>query len=173
MFKNWQQEKATAALIDEAQALADKLASAKPHILDSASAFAQFWAASYLENGQDLHEMLVWKPAAIMRFASTAEAKIAALRKSRDYDSSDGLTIWLHTARAISQPRIAPAVRDIWRLLMLAGPDAGTMADDLLQDAGLPARQESACGTDARLRNDATSVGSGLRLPKSVSLDLC
>ena len=51
MFKNWQQEKATAALIDEAQALADKLASAKPHILDSQSAFAQFWAASYLENG--------------------------------------------------------------------------------------------------------------------------
>ena len=141
MFKNWQQEKATAALIDEAQALADRLANSKPHILDSHTAFAQFWAASYHENGQDLLEMSVWKPAAVARFASATETKIAAMRKKREYDSSDGLTIWLHTARAVTEPRLAPAVRQIWDLLMMAGPNADSMADDLLQDAGLPVRQ--------------------------------
>ena len=64
--------------------------------------------------------------------------RIAALRKQRDYASSDGLAIWLHTARAVTEPRIAPPVRQIWRLLSLAGPNADAMAEDLLQDAGLP-----------------------------------
>ena len=137
MFSNWKQEKATTTLIEEAQALSDKLAAAKPHILDSHAASAQFWAASHLSNGLDLHELANWKPAAVARFATAAVTKIAALRKKREYDSSDGLAIWLHTARAVTEPRIAPAVRDIWWQLSQAGTNADAMAEDLLQDAGL------------------------------------
>ena len=138
MFSNWQQEKATATLVDEAQALADKLAIAKPHVIDSHAAAALFWAATYLANGQNLQHMIDWNAPAIRRFGNTAETKIAALRKQRAYDSSDGLTVWLHTARAVTEPRIAPAVRDIWRQLAGAGPNADTMAAEQLQDAGLP-----------------------------------
>lgn len=137
MFSNWKQEKATSTLIDEAQALSAKLASAKPHFLDSHAAAAQFWAASHLSNGLNLHELVDWKPADVARFAAAAGTKIAALRKQREYASSDGLAVWLHTARAVTEPRIAPAVRDIWRQLSQAGLNADAMAEDLLQDAGL------------------------------------
>ncbi|MDG1130886.1 MAG: hypothetical protein P8N68_17470 [Paracoccaceae bacterium] len=141
MFKNWQREKATAALIDEAQELASKLAIAKPHVVDSHAAFAHFWDASFLAGGQDLHDLHLLKPDALNRFVSATESKILALRKQREYDSGDGLRIWLHTARAITEPRIAPAVRQIWHLIMDAGPNADAMTDDLLQDAGLPPRE--------------------------------
>jgi hypothetical protein len=138
MFSNWKQEKATAALIDEAQALADKLAVAKPHVIDSHAAAARFWAVSYRANGQSLDDLIDWNAPVLKRFVSAAETKIAALRKQRAYDSADGLTVWLHTARAVTEPRIAPAVRDIWRLISTAGPNADSMTDDQLQDAGLP-----------------------------------
>ncbi len=138
MFSTWKQEKATAALVDEAQALSDKLAEVKPHILESHAAAARFWAASYLVNGQNLYDLMVWKPAAVVRFAAATETRIAALRKKREYDSSDGLAIWLHTARAVTEPRIAPAVREIWQQLLNAGQNADGMAHDLLEDAGLP-----------------------------------
>jgi hypothetical protein len=137
MFNNWKQEKATTTLIDEAQALSDKLASAKPHIVDSHAAAAQFWAASHLSNGLNLHDLIGWKPADVARFAAATEKKIAALRKQRAYDSSDGLAIWLHTARAVTEPRIAPPAREIWRHLSQAGTNADAMAEDQLQDAGL------------------------------------
>lgn len=139
MFSTWKQEKATAGLVDEAQALADKLAGAKPHHLESYTAAARFWAASYLAEGKDLYELPLWEAAAVARFASTAQAKVAALRKKREYDSSDGLTVWLHTARAILESRVAPAVREIWQHLVDAGPNADSMAEDLIQEAGLPA----------------------------------
>jgi hypothetical protein len=138
MFSSWKQEKAIAALVAEAQALADKLAGAKPHFVVSHAAEAQVWAVSQLAEGLNLMELIDWTPAAAARFAKTAETKIAALRKKRDYARSDGLAIWLHTARAVSEPRIAPPVRDIWRLLMQAGPNADAMAEELLRDAGLP-----------------------------------
>ena len=138
MFSNWRQEKATMALVDEAVALSVKLAGAKPHFLDSHAAHAQFWAGFHLSNGLDLYDMIDWKAADVSRFAKAAETKIAALRKQRAYDSSDGLAIWLHTARAITEPRIAPAVRDIWQHILAAGPNSDGMASDLLQDAGLP-----------------------------------
>ena len=138
MFSSWKQEKAIAAVVDEAQALSDRLAGAKPHVRDAYAAEARYWAAFHLSGGLNLHDMTDWKPAAAQRFAKAAETKIAALRKQREYSSSDGLTIWLHTARAIVQPRIAPAVREIWRQLSQVGPNADAMADDLLQDAGLP-----------------------------------
>lgn len=138
MFSNWKQEKSRTALVEEAQALSDKLAAAKPHVLDSHAAAAQFWAVFHLSNGLNLHELADWKPVNVARFAATALTKIAALRKQREYDSSDGLAIWLHTARAVTEPRIAPAVRDIWRQLSQAGINADAMARDLLQDAGLP-----------------------------------
>ena len=138
MFSNWQQEKAIAALVDQAQAMADKLAAAKPHVMDSHAATAMFWAALYLASGQNLHDLMGWKATTAARFAAAADTKIAALRKQRAYDSSDGLAIWMHTARAVSEPRIAPPVQQLWRLLSKAGPNAATMADDLLQDAGLP-----------------------------------
>jgi hypothetical protein len=142
MFKNWQREKATSALIDEAQALADKLATAKPHVRDGHAAFAQFWEASYLIEKQNLHDLSRLKPEALKRFISATETKIVTLRKQRDYESSDGLAIWLHTARAVTEPRIVPAVRQIWQLLMDAGPNADAMLDDLLQDAELPPRAD-------------------------------
>ncbi len=138
MFSNWRQEKAITALVDEAVALSAKLEGAKPHILDSHAAHAQFWAGFHLSNGLDLYDMIDWKPPAITRFANAAEAKIAALRKQRAYDSSDGLAIWLHTARAITEPRIASAVRDIWQQILAAGPNSDAMANDLLHDTGLP-----------------------------------
>ncbi|SEO27567.1 hypothetical protein SAMN05216227_10791 [Pseudorhodobacter antarcticus] len=142
MFDTWKQEKAIAALVDEAQALADKLAekvaAGKPHFLDSHAAAAAFWAETYRAAGQDLHAMVDWPPAATARFIKATQAKIGVMRKARDYDSSDGLAIWLHTARAVTEPRIAPAVRSIWRQLMKEGPNVGSMADDLLLDAGLP-----------------------------------
>lgn len=139
MFSTWKQEKATAALVDEAQALSEKLAAAKPHVVESHAAAVRFWAASYLADGQDLHELTSWPPDDVARFTSGAQAKIAALRKKRAYDSSDGLAIWLHTARAVTEPRVAPAVRHIWQQLLDAGPNADSMAQDLIQEAGLPA----------------------------------
>lgn len=141
MFSTWKQEKATASLVDEAQTLSDKLAEARPHVVDSHAAAVRLWAASYLAVGQNLHELTAWTPAAVTRFISAAQTKIAALRKKREYDSSDGLAIWLHTARAVTEPRIAPAVRAIWKQLLAAGPNADAMAHDLLQDAGLPVDQ--------------------------------
>jgi len=141
MFSTWKQEKETAALVDAAQALADKLAAAKPHVVDSHAAAARFWAGSYCADGQYLNDLADWTPAAIARFAKATQAKIVVLRKNRDYDSSDGLAIWLHTARAVTEPRIAPAVREIWQQLINVGPNADEMALDLLQDAGLPADQ--------------------------------
>jgi len=138
MFSTWKQEKAVASLVDEAQALFDKLATAKPHVLESHAAAAQFWSASYLADGQNLHELTGWKPAAVARFVLTAQTRIAALRKKREYDSSDGLAIWLHTARAVTEPRIAQVVRDIWQLILNAGPNADAMAQDQMQDAGIP-----------------------------------
>ena len=138
MFSNWKQEKTTTALVDEAQALADKLAGAKPHIVDHHAAASCFWAGFHASDGLNLHDMIEWKTADVTRFAKAAETKIAALRKQRAYDSSDGLAIWLHTARAIAEPRIAPAVRDIWQNILAAGPNSDAMASDLLHDAGLP-----------------------------------
>lgn len=138
MFNAWKQEKATAALVEEARALAEKLSGAKPHILDSHAAAAQFWAASYLATGQDLFNLNDWTPAIAARFAAAVQARIAILRKKREYDSSDGLAIWLHTARAVTEPRVAPAARDIWQQILKAGPNAESMAQDLLHDAGLP-----------------------------------
>jgi hypothetical protein len=141
MFSTWKQEKAVATLVDEAQALSHKLASAKPHFLESHAAAVQFWAASYLAAGQNLHEMTLWPPATVTRFAAAAKTRIAALRKAREYDSSDGMAIWMHTARAVTEPRIAPPVREIWGQILNAGPNAESMAQDLLQDAGLPPAQ--------------------------------
>jgi hypothetical protein len=138
MFSSWRQEKALVALIDEAQALADKLASAKPHVVDAHAAAAWFWTAFHLSTGTDLRQIRQWKPAAVTRFANTAETKIAVLRKERAYASSDGLAIWLHTARAVTEPRIAPAVGEIWRLLARAGSNADGMTADLLEEASLP-----------------------------------
>ncbi|MES2435766.1 MAG: hypothetical protein V4586_18300 [Pseudomonadota bacterium] len=138
MFNAWKEEKATASLVDEAQALSDKLAQAKPHIVDSHAAAARFWAASYLAAGQNLQDLIDWPAASVTRFTKAAQTKITAMRKKREYDSSDGLAIWLHTARAVTEPRIAPAVRAIWRQLLAVGPNADAMAQDLLQDAGLP-----------------------------------
>lgn len=138
MFSTWQKEKATAALVDEAQAVADKLADAKPHQVESRAAAARFWAAFHLAEGRDLYEMSRWTSEAVTKFASSAQASITALRKKRDYDSSDGLAVWLHTARALNESRVAPAVRDIWQHLMDAGPNADPMAEEMILDAGLP-----------------------------------
>jgi hypothetical protein len=138
MFDTWKQEKATQALIDEAQALADKLGAAKPHFLDSHAATAAYWAQFYLSAGQDLHDMPDWTPVVRKRFIKSTQTKIAALRKARDYDISDGLAIWLHSARALEEPRIAPAVRSIWRQILAEGPNVGTMVDEILADADLP-----------------------------------
>jgi hypothetical protein len=138
MFSTWKIEKATTALIDEAQALSDRLETAKPHVRDSYAATAQFWAALYLAEAVVLVDLQAWPPAAITRFVKTTAAKVAALRKARDYARSDGLAVWLHTARAVAEPRIAPAVRDIWRQLAGAGPNAAAMTEDMLQEAGLP-----------------------------------
>jgi hypothetical protein len=138
MFSAWKDEKAVANLIEEAMAVSEKLATAKPHFRDAHAAQAQVWVAKSLAEGQDLYGLSDWPPAALKRFTASAKTRIAALRKSREYDSSDGLAIWLHTARAVIEPRIAPAVRDIWQHLMAAGPNAQGMAEEALQEAGLP-----------------------------------
>lgn len=138
MFKSWQQEKATTALIDEAQAVCDRLQSAKSHIVEARAAAAQFWAVSYHAQGQDLQTIATWTPPEVKRFITAAQTKIAALRKQRHYDSSDGLAVWLHTARAVTEPRIMPAVLEIWHILNAADSNADDMANDMLQDASLP-----------------------------------
>jgi hypothetical protein len=139
MFNAWQQEKATATLVADAQAVADKLASAKGHVVDSYAATAWFWAVSLQGEGQDPYALASWPPAAVARFVTATQARIAALRKTRDYDLSDGLAVWLHTARAVTEPRIAHPVHDIWQVILGAGPNADTMATDLMAEAGLPA----------------------------------
>jgi hypothetical protein len=139
MFKAWQQEKAIDALKDEAQAMAEKLASARPHVIDSHAATAWFWATSLRADGQDVQAIASWPPATVARFVTQVQARIAALRKARDYDLSDGLAVWLHTARAVTHPRILPAACEIWQMLLAAGPNAESMAQDLLAEAGLSA----------------------------------
>ena len=139
MFNAWQQEKATAAFVGDAQAVADKLASAKRHVVDSYAATVWFWAASLQAEGQEPYAIASWPPAAIARFVTATQTRIAALRKARDYDLSDGLAVWLHTARAQTEPRIARPVHDIWQMILGAGPNADTMATDLMAEAGLPA----------------------------------
>lgn len=139
MFSTWKQEKATAALVSEAQTMADRLAEAKPHVVEGQAAAARFWAASYLAEGQDLYRLIDWPAGAAARFAASAQAKITALRKQRAYDSSDGLAVWLHTARAVSEPRVAAPVREIWQHLLGAGSNADIMAQELIEEADLPA----------------------------------
>lgn len=139
MFNAWQQEKATAALVGDAQAMADRLASAKKHVVDSYAATTWFWAASLQAEGQDPYDMASWPPAAVSRFVTATQTRVAALRKKRDYDLSDGLAVWLHTARALTEPRIARPVHEIWQLILNAGPNADTMATDLMAEAGLAA----------------------------------
>ncbi len=138
MFNDWKTEKATVALIDAAQDLADKLVSAKPHFVETHAAAAQFWGVEHLIRDQDLWAIVDWKPAMVARFVRDTQTRIAALRKARDYASSDGLAIWLHTARAITEPRLMPPVRDIWAALLGAGVNADAMLRDMLDDAGLP-----------------------------------
>ena len=137
MFSTWKAEKAVQALVDEAQALADKLVGAKPHFVEAYAAWAQVWAVRHRAEGQDLGAVLTWKPAEAARFAKAAATRIAAFRKAREYEQSDGLTIWMHTARAVTEPRIIPAVRAIWQQVLAAGPNADTMAADLMAEAGL------------------------------------
>ena len=90
-------------------------------------------AAARAEEAQALSEKLA--------STKSAATKIAALRKQRAYDSSDGLAVWLHTARAVTEPQIAPSVRNIWQRLCAAGPNAASMAEDLVQEAGLETTQ--------------------------------
>ena len=137
MFGTWKAEKAVQALVDEAQALADKLVGAKPHFVDAYAAWAQVWAVQHRAEGLDLAGVLGWKPAEAARFAKAAATRIAAFRKAREYERSDGLTIWMHTARAVSEPRLLPPVRAIWAALDLAGPNVATMAEEALAEAGL------------------------------------
>lgn len=137
MFSAWKEEKAIAALVDEAEALADRLEAAKLYVIDGHAAAAWFWDAAYLAEAQDLHALAAWKPPVVARFITAAQTRIAALRKKREYESSDGLAIWLHTARAVGEPRIAPPVRRIWQSLAGAGPNAAPMAADLIAEAGL------------------------------------
>jgi hypothetical protein len=137
MFNAWQQEKATAALVGDAQAVADRLASAKGHVVDSYAATAWFWSIVLQTEGQDVYAIASWPPDSVTRFVTTTQARIAALRKKRDYDLSDGLTVWLHTARAVTEPRILPPVREIWQMILNAGPNAEGMAGDLVAEAGL------------------------------------
>lgn len=139
MFNAWQQEKTTAALVTEAQAMAERLASAKPHVVDSYAATAWFWAASFQAEGMDLHGIASWPPASVDRFLRQTQTRITALRKKRDYDLSDGLAVWLHTARSVREPRILPHARDIWQMILNAGPNADSMASDLASEAGLAA----------------------------------
>ena len=137
-FGAWKAEKAVQALVDEAQAVAERLEGGKPHAVEQHAAAAQFWAQSYLAEGVDLTTVASWKAAEVARFVRGAQTKIAALRKARDYVSSDGLAVWLHTARAVGEPRIAPPVREIWAHLAATGPNVEAMLADLLEDAGMP-----------------------------------
>ncbi len=137
MFSAWKEEKAIATLVDEAQALAERLESAKPHVVDGYAASVRYWAVVFGAQGQNLHDLAGWKPKDAARFASAAQTRIAALRKARDYGPSDGLAVWLHTARAVGEPRIVPPVRAIWQHLLTAGPNAATMAADMVAEAGL------------------------------------
>ena len=137
MFNAWKQEKATAALVAEAQAVADRLASAKRHVVDSHAATAWFWASALQVEGQDIHAIASWPHDAIARFVTKTQTRIAALRKKRDYDLADGLAVWLHTACAVTEPRILPPVREIWQMIADAGPNAEAMAGDLMAEAGL------------------------------------
>lgn len=141
MFNAWKQEKATLALVEAAQDLSDKLAQAKPHFVESQAAMARFWAGQMLAQGQDLMQLADWPVTARNKFITETAGKITALRKARAYERSDGLAIWLHGARALNEPRILPAVREIWQQLAQAGQNADAMARDLLQDAGLPPDQ--------------------------------
>jgi hypothetical protein len=138
MFNDWKQEKAIAALVAEAQALSERLSQVKPHVLDSQAAHAQFWAAQYLADGKDLYTVMTWPQATVKKFVTATQTRIAALRKARDYDQSDGLTIWLHTARAVTEPRLLPPVREIWQQVRDAGPNATGTLQELLAEAGLP-----------------------------------
>ena len=72
MFSDWKQEKATAGLVAEAQAVADRLAGAKPHHVEAHAAAARFWAAAYLAEGQDLHLLADWPAADRRRFTPPA-----------------------------------------------------------------------------------------------------
>ena len=139
MFNAWQQEKATAALVGDAQAVADRLASAKKHVVDSHAATAWFWAIVLQSEGKDVHTIASWPHQAVTRFVAADHTRIAVLRKKRDYDLSDGLAVWLHTARAVAEPRILPPVREIWQMILNAGPNAEGMAGDLVAEAGLSA----------------------------------
>ena len=139
MFNAWQQEKATEALVGDAQAVADRLASSKQHVIDSYAATTWFWAASLQAEGKDPLAIASWPPGAVARFVTTIQTRIAALRKKGDYDLSDGLAVWLHTARAVKEPRIAGPVRDIWQMILNAGPNADTMTTELMAEAELPA----------------------------------
>ncbi|MCG6111441.1 MAG: hypothetical protein MEQ74_04535 [Paracoccus sp.] len=137
MFAAWKQEKTTAGLVAEAQALADKLAGTKPHIVEAHAAAALLWQAVFRDQGQDLHSIATWPKAKAARFAADALARIAVLRKARDYDSSDGLAVWMHSARTVAEPRIADPVRQIWAHLAAAGPNAASMAEEQIAEAGL------------------------------------
>ena len=63
MFSIWKQEKVTTSLIEEAQTLSDKLAAAKPHVLDRHTAAAQFlgsfppveWSKPVRADGLETH----------------------------------------------------------------------------------------------------------------------
>ncbi|NBZ88187.1 hypothetical protein [Stagnihabitans tardus] len=137
MFNDWKAEKAVAGLVTEAQELSDKLGTAKPHILDAHAAMARLWAARQAVEGTDLYAMASWKAPALKKFTSATQTRINALRKARTWDQADGLTIWLHSARALSEPRILAPVKEIWRQLAHAGPNADAMAEELLAEEGL------------------------------------
>lgn len=140
MFNTWQQEKAKAALVGDAQAVADRLALAKPHVVDSFAATVWFWTVSLQAEGQDVLAIASWPHAVVDRFAAKTQTRSASLRKTRHYDLSDGLAVWLHTARAVTEPRILPPVREIWQMILAAGPNAEDMARDLVAEAGLSAQ---------------------------------
>ncbi len=138
MFADWKAEKAVQALVDEAQDWADRLSGAKPHQLEAQAAAGWYWAAFYLSEGRDLTTMGTWKAVDLKRFITATQTKIAALRKARDYEVSDGLVLWLHAARAVSEPRIAPPAAEIWSLIAGAGQNADTMAEERCAEAGIP-----------------------------------
>ena len=77
-FGNWQIEKAVKALVDEAQAVADRLGGGKPHAVEQHAAAAQFWAAVYLPEGVDLTTLASWKPAEVARFIRAAQRSMRA-----------------------------------------------------------------------------------------------
>jgi hypothetical protein len=139
MFNDWKAEKAIEALVTEAQDLADKLATTKPHFRDSYATQVQVWAAIHHAKGEDLYALMDWKPAAITSFAKSAAREFAALRKAREYERSDGLNVWLQTARALTQPRIMAPAKAIWEALAEAGLNVPTMVEEVLEEQGLTA----------------------------------